>query len=138
MAPRYLSPPNWPHPPPGWTPPPGWQPDPSWGPAPPGWQFWVDDGETRDGRRPNRDAWGRAAAVGAGVFVVFGVIAFALAGSNGPEAAGRVFGGVLLAYLVTALIAFFGRTRWGWGRYIAVLLPTYLVFAVLRTVASMS
>jgi hypothetical protein len=41
---RYHSPPGWPAPPPGWTPPPGWRPEPAWGPAPPGWQFWVDDG----------------------------------------------------------------------------------------------
>lgn len=41
---RYASPPNWPAPPPGWVPQPDWRPQVEWGPAPPGWQFWVDDG----------------------------------------------------------------------------------------------
>lgn len=41
---RYVSPPNWPAPPPGWVPPEGWVPQAEWGPAPPGWQFWVEDG----------------------------------------------------------------------------------------------
>lgn len=51
---RFNPPPGWPAPVPGWTPPPGWQPGPSWPPAPPGWQFWVPDGQAPVGERNTR------------------------------------------------------------------------------------
>lgn len=47
MSWRFTAPPGWPEPPPGWVPPPGWTPDPSWPAAPEGWQFWVQDPESR-------------------------------------------------------------------------------------------
>lgn len=46
---RFNPPPNWPVPPSGWEPPQDWHPDPAWPPAPPGWVFWVDDGQSDDG-----------------------------------------------------------------------------------------
>ncbi|WP_027946096.1 hypothetical protein [Amycolatopsis taiwanensis] len=48
---RFVPPPGWPQPTPGWAPPAGWQPPPSWPPAPAGWQFWVADAPTDDGRQ---------------------------------------------------------------------------------------
>ncbi len=43
---RFNPPPTWPLPP-GWQPNADWAPDPSWPPAPPGWQFWIEDTESR-------------------------------------------------------------------------------------------
>ena len=47
MSKAYNSPPNWPKPSEAWIPPSDWTPDPSWGPAPEGWQFYVDDANSK-------------------------------------------------------------------------------------------
>ncbi|MCD1145199.1 hypothetical protein LQU92_08115 [Kocuria sp. LUK] len=84
MARSFNPPPAWPRPPRGWTPPPGWEPDPSWGPAPPGWQFWTDDGA------PVPHGAGSWSAPAAGVH---GVPAAPGSGPAGPGAAGPGPGG---------------------------------------------
>lgn len=159
MTARYNPPPNWPVPPEGWSPRPEWAPDPAWGPAPEGWEFWVDDGaptaygqptpygqaapyggsgvgEPQRSGRANPDAWKRTGLVALGLFVIFGALAAALSEINRAEAAGRVFGGALVAFVITALFAWNSRARWGWGRYVVVLLPIYLVLALLSQVGS--
>lgn len=93
--------------------------------------------EDRAPQRPNRSAFARAALVALGLFVVFGAIAYALNPDRGPEAVGYVLGGTLLAYLVTTLVAFLSRRPWGWGRYVAVMLPIYLVATLLSRLGQM-
>lgn len=88
--------------------------------------------------RPNRDAWKRAALVALGLFAVFGTLAAVLALDDAAYAAGRVFGVALLAFIVTAVAARLSASRWGWARYLAVLLPVYLVMSVLSALGSRS
>ena len=127
---RYNSPPNWPAPPQGWVPPEGWQPDPAWGPPPEGWQFWTPEGGAAGGR-PNRNAWGRAAIIA--VISVALLTIFPLVGGadNLAEVIGFFVGRALVAYLITAVWAFFSRKHWGWGRYVLTFFLATLVLVVI-------
>ncbi|MCK0114163.1 hypothetical protein MWU75_18650 [Ornithinimicrobium sp. F0845] len=129
---RYNSPPNWPAPPEGWTPPKGWQPDPAWGPEPEGWEFWVRAAEEAGGR-PNRNAWGRAAVVALIVTALLSIIPVVAGADNLAEVIGFYVGRSLVAYLATALWAFFSSRRWGWTRYAVTFVAITLVLGLFNT-----
>lgn len=143
MAARYNPPPSWPPPPEGWTPPAGWQPDPTWGPPPPGWQFWVDDGSASgstqgsqppaaDGgrrRRPNADAWKRTGIIAGITFLVI-AIPSAVVSDNPGYATGTAFARVAIPFLITAVIAFLVKRRWGWWPYLALFFGLFVFFAI--------
>src|SRR4051794_3994291 len=133
--PLFNPPPNWPSPPPGWTPPPGWQPNPAWGPPPDGWRLWID--EAGDGKRPNREAFVRVGVV-AGVVYVALIILMVSFGNGSSYEIGYTFGRLLFPWLVTALIAFFSKKRWGWPSVIVVFVGLFLVFSTLANVGRMS
>jgi len=131
---RYNPPPNWPAPPEGWTPPKDWQPDPAWGPAPDGWDFWVPNGAAEEaGGRPNRNAWGRTAIVALIFTALLSIIPIVAGADNLAEAIGFYVGRSLMAYVITALWAFFSSRPWGWVRYSVTFVAITLVLGLVTT-----
>lgn len=128
--PEYNSPPNWPAPPEGWTPPEGWQPDPAWGPAPEGWEFWTQAGGATGGR-PNRNAWGRTAVIAAISVAILAIFPLVGGADNLAEVIGSFAGRALVAFLVTAVWAFFSRKPWGWGRYVLTFVAVTVLLAAI-------
>lgn len=93
--------------------------------------------------RPNTRAFARSFAV-AGVLVVAFLLAILLL-LGPPESAygfGQVLGRMLLPAVIGALVAGFtarrSRSRWGWGKYVAVVTPVALVLLLLATAGNVA
>lgn len=118
MGMMFNAPPGWPEPPAGWMPPLGWQPDPSWPAPPPGWSFT---------QRANPHAFGRACAVASVPFVLACVVVLSSSVVDyyrPGEVIGRLLWVVLLLpTLLVGVAARLSRRRWGWGRYVLLLVP---------------
>ena len=85
------------------------------------------------GGRPNRNAWGRTAVVALIFTALLSVIPLAAGADNPAAVIGFYVGRSLMAYLITALWAFFSSRRWGWVRYTVTFVALTLVLAVIST-----